>query len=102
MEGGHTFLYVNCRCCKNIPATPRSVSASSAWVGDTRVLFPRLQQCSRPSRAGEQPRKGEGGSREKKRIDRKPRENQIGAQNMVDQHPAQALENISRRQNPTD
>jgi hypothetical protein len=31
--------------------------------------------------------------REKKRIDREPREHQIGAQNMVEQHAAQVLEN---------
>ena len=48
--------------------------------------------------AGEQPRKADGGCREKKRIDREPREHQIGAQNMVEQHAAQVLENIGRRQ----
>src|SRR6202040_4294736 len=63
-------------------------------------LFPHLQQGSRPSRAGEQPRKAEGGSREKQRIDREPCEHQIGAQNMVEQHAAQVLENIGRRQGP--
>jgi hypothetical protein len=35
-------------------------------VENIRFLFPRLQQGSRPSSAGEQPRKGDGGSREKK------------------------------------
>src|ERR1700730_11327073 len=65
-----------------------------------RFLFSRLQQGSRPSRAGEQLRKAEGGSRENNRIDREPREHQIGAQNMVEQHAAQALEKIGRRQGP--
>jgi hypothetical protein len=35
-------------------------------VENIRFLFPRLRQGSRPSSAGEQPRKGDGGSREKK------------------------------------
>ena len=45
---------------------------------------------------GEQPRKAEGGSCEKKRINRVSIK--IGAPNVVDQHAAQALENIGRRQ----
>jgi hypothetical protein len=53
-----------------------------------------LQYGSCPSRAGEQPSKAEGGSRERKRIDREPHEHHIGAQSMVEQHAAQALENI--------
>jgi hypothetical protein len=36
----------------------------------------------------------------KKRIDREPREHQIGALNMVEQHAAQVLKNIGRRQGP--
>src|ERR1700720_3618677 len=33
-------------------------------------------------------------------VTREPREHQIGAQNMVEQHAAQVLENIGRRQGP--
>ena len=43
-------------------------------------------------------RQAYGGCREKKRIDREPLKHQIGAQNMVEQHAAQVLENIGRRQ----
>ena len=53
-----------------------------------------MQQGSRPSRAGEQPRKAEGGSHEKKRVNREPRKHQISAQNMVDQHAGLIAEHL--------